>query len=447
MNKRKIYLRLFLLGVIAAMTHGYAMGQSQSKDEMCLDTAYVKVYFHQGKSTLEPSFRENSINIMKFARKVEEMRKNPRREIISINIVSGASPEGNSLLNKELSRKRATAISEYMRGVLYFYYPMAEISPKGVDWTGLTKMVSESNMPYKDEALFILKYTPEWISRNGKVVDGRKHQLQTIYGGQVWWYMYDTFFPDLRYSALRVIYKLPVEEKQQIVTKTDTVIVKAKPDTVIVKAKPDTVILSKTDTVTHIKVEKDTVYLKQPVEKKPFYMAFKTNMLYDAVLVPNVGAEFYLGNGWSIGGNWAYAWWKTDKKHYYWRIYGGELDFRRYFGERAKKKPLTGQHIGIYGHMFTYDFELGGTGYLSKLTYGGGIEYGYSLPIGRRLNIDFGIGIGYLGGKYQVYDPIDECYVWREDRRMNWFEPTKAEISLIWLIGRGNYNERKGGEK
>ena len=142
-----------------------------------------------------------------------------------------------------------------------------------------------------------------------------------------------------------------------------------------------------------------------------------------------------------------YAWWKSDRAHNYWRNYGGELDVRKYFGNRAAAKPLTGHHLGLYLQGLTYDFELGGTGYLSYLSYGVGIEYGYSLPIARRLNLDFGIGVGYLGGEYKVYDPIEGCYVWRETRQRHWFGPTKAEISLVWLIGWGNYNEKKGGAK
>ena len=43
---------------------------------------------------------------------------------------------------------------------------------------------------------------------------------------------------------------------------------------------------------------------KEAAEKKPFYMAAKTNLLYDAALVPNVGLEVYLSGGWSVGGDW-----------------------------------------------------------------------------------------------------------------------------------------------
>ena len=196
---------------------------------------------------------------------------------------------------------------------------------------------------------------------------------------------------------------------------------------------------------------------RAPSARKPFYMALKTNMLYDAALVPNIGVEFYVGRGWTVGADWMYAWWDRDPHHDYWRIYGGELDIRKYFGRRAKEKPLTGHHVGLYGQMLTYDFELGGKGYMGgkpggtlwdKMNWGVGIEYGYSLPIARRLNLDFGIGVGYFGGEYREYVPIDDCYVWQATKQRHWFGPTKAEVSLVWLIGAKNRNLKvKGGRR
>lgn len=75
------------------------------------------------------------------------------------------------------------------------------------------------------------------------------------------------------------------------------------------------------------------------------------------------------------------------------------------------------------------------------------MEYGYSLPVAKRLNIDFGLCIGYGGGKYKVYEPEDDCYVYKETKQRHWFGPTRAEISLIWLLGNGNQNSKKGGTK
>ena len=72
---------------------------------------------------------------------------------------------------------------------------------------------------------------------------------------------------------------------------------------------------------------------------------------------------------------------------------------------------------------------------------------GEPLPVAKRLNIDFGIGIGYSGGKYKSYYPDAGCYVYIDTKRRHWFGPTRAEVSLVWLLGRGNVNSKKGGAK
>ena len=96
-------------------------------------------------------------------------------------------------------------------------------------------------------------------------------------------------------------------------------------------------------------------------------MSVKTNMLYDALAIPNIGVEFYLGKGWSVSGNWMYGWWDKGSKHRYWRIYGGEIAVRKWIGRKAAETPLRGHHIGLYGQLFTYDFEWGGTGYMGGI--------------------------------------------------------------------------------
>ena len=304
----------------------------------------------------------------------------------------------------------------------YVYLPDSLMTAEflGRNWRGLLRQVEHApEVPYREEVLELLRD----ICNQNDDTDSSLERLMQLRKGEPYRYLYRNFFPDLRASQVQFRYK-PV-----------------RPDIL-----HDTVYINMTDTLWL----RDTVYVKVPVEaeKRPFYMAVKTNMLYDAALVPNIGVEFHLGKGWTIGGNWMYAWWHSDTKHNYWRIYGGDLDVRKYFGKKAKEKPLTGHHLGLYGGIVTYDFELGGKGYLGdKWSYHAGIEYGYSLPVAKRLNIDFGIGIGYLGGEYEEYKPIDNHYVWQATKQRHWFGPTKAEISLVWLIGRGNTNKGKGGTR
>ena len=50
-----------------------------------------------------------------------------------------------------------------------------------------------------------------------------------------------------------------------------------------------------------------------------------------------------------------------------------------------------------------------------------------------------------MGGEYKEYLPQDGHYVWQSTKRRHWIGPTKAEISLVWLIGRGNTNRPSDG--
>ena len=46
------------------------------------------------------------------------------------------------------------------------------------------------------------------------------------------------------------------------------------------------------------------------------YVSLRTNLLYDMALVPNIGFEYHVGSGWSVGGNCVFAWWKNEKKSF-----------------------------------------------------------------------------------------------------------------------------------
>lgn len=208
-----------------------------------------------------------------------------------------------------------------------------------------------------------------------------------------------------------------------------------------------------------------SAYADDPVEGRssgsernfPFYGALKTNLLSDALAVPELGAEFYIGRQFSVGADWMYAWWGHNGGSHLWRIYGGDLTLRWWFGNRVAAKPLAGHHIGIYAGALTFDFAFGNKGYMGGLPKGSlwdrcmvnvGIEYGYSLPIARRLNLDFAVGFGYVGGTIERYTPSEGMYVWQSTIRKNWIGPTRVSVSLVWLLGAGNYNTaRKGGDR
>ena len=166
-------------------------------------------------------------------------------------------------------------------------------------------------------------------------------------------------------------------------------------------------------------------------------VALKTNLLYDAVALPSVGVEVYLGAGWTLAADWTYAWWRIDSRNFCHQAYGGYAGVRKYFGKQSRERRFSGHHLGLYGSGLTYDFQHGGKGYqAARWGFGGGLEYGYSIPIGKSLNLDLSVGVGYQDGEYKTYTPQDGHFVWQGTYIRQWVGPTKAEVSLVWIIGK-----------
>lgn len=403
----------------------------------------IRVYFRQGRTEIDMSLRGNREALGQAAAKLAD---DSSRFIRSVTIVGGASPEGSVAINRRLSEQRAQRMFDYLSSYRAIPDSLRHTVFFGRDWGALLRLAEASDkVPHKAEVVALIRDIIGNVVRNEEDTEENLIGLKRLHGGVPYEWLYKNLFPELRGSSLYICY--------------DRMASSAKPDSLMGLSGDIMPVLSIDSFPIGLPVP-GTLPMMLPVASgkgmyKPFYMSFKTNLLYDALLVPNIGIEFYLGRNWSVAGNWAYAWWKNDHRHNYWRIYGGDAGLRYWFGRKAKGKPLTGHHLGTYGQFFTYDFEIGGRGYMGdkprgtlwdKMNYAAGVEYGYSHPIARRLNVDFTAGIGYWGGIYHEYLPQDGHYVWQMTKQRGWFGPTKAEISLVWLVGRGNVN-RKGGAR
>lgn len=448
MNNAVKHILTVILSVCGAFLPRIACAQSVPATEDTATTESYMLYYSHDDIEIDSTYLDNARHIKRIKRIFE---RSPR--VDSITIYAYASPEGTQSRNQWLSERRAEAARDLLLSVAPHDSVISaeniHLRPMGENWAGLEREL-EANYHHmnRDRVLNIMRAnipteTKKW--RLKKLDNGYTYHLITknhmAHLRIATWICVFVSTPELSAPEGEVI---PAPAPEQPDTLADTVPAVV-PDTLVVE--PPVV---ERDTVPMV----DLIPAVTVAPAGSAIFALKTNLLYDALLVPNIGLEAYLGKGFSLSANGHYAWWNT--KSWFWRTYGGEVAVRKYFGKAARDNRLTGHHLGVFGSVILYDFlAFGKKGYMSghpgenlidRPTYTAGLEYGYSLPIGRRLNLDFVLGVGYQTGQFNEYKYINNCYVWQSFKQQRYFGPTKAEITLTWLLG-AREKQQKGGVK
>lgn len=413
-----LLVSLFLLPVAAS---------AQAENSISVaDTVGVKVYFRQGYSRLQPAFRDNGIRLDEFMRRVSEMHADSTARLNSIDIVAYASPEGPYTLNRKLARKRAENISAYLRGNMPFLSgSLFNVQPKGIDWNGLAAMVEASDMRYRSEVLNILRNVPETTYRNGKLVDSRLKRLMDLRGGRPYNYMLTHFFPELRAAGAYVVCDF-VRILPAVVPDT----VPTEPVEII-----EPVYIEETDTV--VSLPADTLNLVTPnsdlLPKQCDYdrWAIKSNALYLAAGVTNIGGEYAFHPHWSVDFPLVYSPY-TLARTYRMRFLYIQPE-ARYWLDR----PMKGHFFGVHLHAGVFNVSLDNKNrYQSeKGFHGAGISYGYAMPLSRRWSMEFTVGVGYAFTKYCTYYNVPNGIRYEKDLPYHYWGLTKLGINFVYRFG------------
>ncbi|MEG2856489.1 DUF3575 domain-containing protein [Bacteroides sp.] len=173
-------------------------------------------------------------------------------------------------------------------------------------------------------------------------------------------------------------------------------------------------------------------------------VGIKTNLLYGAgAFTPNLGVEVGLGRRTTLDVSGGYNWFnldgkkKNNKKLVHWMV---QPEFRYFLCEK-----FNGHFFGVHalysqyniaGHNLPMLFGNGSKGYRHEgWAAGTGISYGYQLMLGRSWNLEFNVGVGYAQFKYDKYE-CKNCGEKVATETKHYFGPTKAGISLIWIINK-----------
>ena len=179
-------------------------------------------------------------------------------------------------------------------------------------------------------------------------------------------------------------------------------------------------------------------------------VALKTNFLYWATTTPNAGVEVRLADRYTLNLEGGYNPFtldgsnETNKKLKHFLI---TPEVRYWFCE-----AFNGHFIGIHGNYSQFNvsaveipdvfFSLSNPSGMIGMdknsrnegwAAGAGISYGYQWILGKRLNLEATLGLGYW---YTDYDEFDnrKCGMFQQTHSRHLLGITKCGVSLIYLI-------------
>jgi hypothetical protein len=166
------------------------------------------------------------------------------------------------------------------------------------------------------------------------------------------------------------------------------------------------------------------------------YIAFRTNLLADAFLLPSLGIEWRIDPAFGLKVDGSLAWWNKEKgpTQKMWVInpevrWYLALQHRLYLGISANIARYN-LYRGAMGKLFSKENGYQGTLWTM------GATVGYQLPLSRSFSVDFGLGAGYYRSNYHKFYLSDENKrtSHTKDVTKKGFGLTQAGISLAWTI-------------
>lgn len=156
-------------------------------------------------------------------------------------------------------------------------------------------------------------------------------------------------------------------------------------------------------------------------------MSLKTNLLEWCGLIINGEIEWYFARHFSLNAEYNYAKWRFKNDYRQWR--GGVIspEFRYWFSPDLFRR----HYLGIYGQLGEYNVKPKKYGYQGDF-YTVGLSYGYSFLLNPHLNLELGIGVGYMRTKYDKYIQADDCYPYLNTTTKEYWGVTKLKVSLVY---------------
>ena len=420
---------MLILAFVAITVHLFAAGEFKRKSLDSTVLMRFQIHYPINGTEIKEDFMGNARLLPMIQ---EYFEKSPR--IDSITIFSSASPDGPLANNRRLARERGMNAKKYLLAHMpaerHLPDSIIKIDDTAENWEDLYKMIQDE-YPYADKADVLELLDAETITD-----DRRKVLLKRLNGGKPWQYIKREILPHLRYATWVAVW-VKIQRESDLPQRPE-------PDyfTTVYTA-PYLPVIDTLPTYVWPEIE-DTCIVEYKQTRTLF--ALKSNLLYDALSLVNYSVELPLyRNKLSMVLYHQFPWWRWGeaKNEYCLRFLSVGGEARWWFlpkvheatDRRIRRDKFTGHFLGVYSESGKYDFERQRDICYQGEFWSAGLSYGYAMPIGKRLNMEFSISAGYASIAYRGYTSSEDYEIlWRDhDKvgRWHYFGPTKAQVSLV----------------
>lgn len=367
------------------------------------NTDLVPVIYKVNKYDLKGSPQLDSIVNL-----INQIKSDSRVELAYVWVGGSASPEGPVAWNKKLGDYRSAALSNFLRSKTDLPDEQLRVENLGEDWYSVTRTLEKIDFPNKEKILDIIESEPDWNSR--------KNKIRAIDNGQTWRRLVREIFPVFRNSRM------------VIVCSADGLKYRTHKSVPLVLQVPDTVCPMLSMPMIETKLR------PQPENR---FWSVKTNTLFLAALVANVGVEVELWKKWSLDVPVWYSPYNITSTRKI-RLMAVQPEIRHWL-----KKAGEGHFFGLHTHVAGFNVAINDNGRYqdpNHALWGMGLSYGYATHISKnkRWSLEFNLGVGFAEYDYDAYRNWANGPKFRSGSDWYW-GITRAGISISYKW----YKERK----
>lgn len=400
--------RIFLLTTSLALLFASLASAQVQRDS-------VQVFFQQGKSEIDPFYKNNSRRLLEAINQAKVLQRDPEVTLDRVVVIAYASPEGAAETNERLAYNRAMNISDYIRQNLRVDENAFEMYFRDMDWNLFERLVREDPyVPMRKELLTLIG-------------DRDLTRIKVVRFQRTWDYLLEDIFPEMRVADVFFEFKTaPVvkEETKPVPVDTAKTVETVRPPVVLPPLPDD---------------DEEDFTLPEMSESRPWSMYIKTNFLPWVLLDANIAFEVELGNHLSLSVPIYYSaadWFRVNNKF---RVFGTQPEFRLWF-----RDDFSGPFFALHGTVGFYNIALENLEFRFQdrggrtPAYGGGFNFGWKFRLDRRRadrwGIELSFGAGYLHLDYDMFYNVENGR-YSTSQVKNYFGPDHAALTLTYRFG------------